>query len=217
MELQKLGKYFILIFAISFLVVNWNEVSWVFNYKALSAILSDFFQSENAAIATHPFKTSQIEASQSKSMVFEYSDKEDSLEIPKIEVLVPLSFVDSLNEKELYPALDKGVIHFPGSALPGEPGQTVILGHSAIHNWPKTKYAWVFTYLNELTEGDEIFVFFNHRKYPYSVTKKFFLDKGEDLSEEPLTNSENVLILLSCWPPGKDRQRIALEAALLIQ
>jgi len=209
MELKKLGKYFILMFAVSFLLVNWNEVSWVFNYKAVSAVLSDFFQKDSLVIATDSFNANQNELTE-----FQYSTKEDCLEIPKIEVLVPLTFVEDPQEEELHKALDKGVVHFPNSALPGEPGRTIILGHSAIHNWPKTKHAWVFTYLNELSEGDEIFVYFNHRKYPYFVTKKTFLDKGEEFIENTLTNSENVLLLISCWPPGKDIQRIAVEAAL---
>jgi sortase (surface protein transpeptidase) len=64
-----------------------------------------------------------------------------------------------------------------------------------------------------LTEKDEIFVHFEHQKYTYYVTKKIFLRKGEEIPQG-LTNSENMLILLSCWPPGKDYKRIAVEATL---
>jgi len=211
MEFKKLGKYFILIFMVSFLIINWNDISWVFNYRAVSAILSDFFQRDQGE---EEFSPSSTFASSQEARLFEYSEKENSVEIPEIEVLVPLIFIESLGEKEIEEALNKGVVHFPGSALPGEPGQTIIIGHSAIHNWPKTKYAWVFTYLNELAEGDEIFIYFNHQKYSYYVTQKIFLDRGKELPEAILTTSENVLTLLSCWPPGKDVKRIAVEAAL---
>jgi len=32
-----------------------------------------------------------------------------------------------------------------------------------------------------------------------------------------LTNSDNMLVLISCWPPGKDIRRIAVEAKLKIE
>ena len=108
-------------------------------------------------------------------------------------------------------ALNRGAVYFPNSVLPGDMGQTIILGHSAPPGWPKIKHDWIFTRLSELVEGDEIFVYFNHRKYTYHVSGKIFLDRGEELPES-LTNSENMLILISCWPPGKDLRRIAVEA-----
>lgn len=102
---------------------------------------------------------------------------------------------------------------FPGSALPGEQGRTVLLGHSAPEGWPDVNYDRIFTELNSLIEGDEVYVYFNQREYVYIVRNKFFLDRGEELPQ-PLTNSQNMLILVSCWPPGKDLYRIAVEARL---
>ena len=109
-------------------------------------------------------------------------------------------------------ALNIGVVLFPDSVLPGESGQTIILGHSAPVGWPKIKYDWIFSRLNELTEGDEIIVYFNNRKYAYVVSRKVFLERGEEISEDGLTNDENMVVLISCWPPGKDLRRIAVEA-----
>ncbi len=41
----------------------------------------------------------------------------------------------------------------------------------------------------------------------------------EETSQEKfltgLTKSKPVLILISCWPPGKDKQRIGVEAVLI--
>jgi LPXTG-site transpeptidase (sortase) family protein len=85
------------------------------------------------------------------------------------------------------------------------------LGHSAPAGWPKIKYDWVFSRLNELSDGDEIFVYFENKKYTYQFSKKIFLEKGEELPSL-LTNSENILVLISCWPPGKDLRRIAVVA-----
>lgn len=209
MEFKKLWKVFILLFLVIFVIFNWNEVSWIFNYKAVWGTISDLFQKEKQESKTLILKD------ESKENI-EYSEKENSLEISKIEISAPLIFVS--NENEVYKALDRGVVHFPTSVLPGEAGQTIILGHSAPPGWPKIKYDWVFSRLNELEAGDEIFVYFNHKKFTYYVSEKVFLERGEEIpkdltdSEKDLTNSENALILISCWPPGKDIRRIAVVA-----
>ncbi len=203
-----LVKYFVLVFLISVLVINWQEVSWIFNYKAMAGIVSSQFQSKIIAESADIFEKDKAPAPLKNS---EPSEKENSVEIPKIEILAPLVVSESASEKDLSKLLNQGTVYFPGSVLPGEAGQTIILGHSAPAGWPKIKYDWVFTRLSELTEGDEIFIYFNHRKYTYHVTEKIFLDRGETVPQL-LTNSENMVVLISCWPPGKDLRRIAVSA-----
>jgi len=193
-DIKRLYKAFIFIFLISFLIINWNDISWIFNYRVISQSLSDFFQRES-------------------SVESETIEKENSLEIPKIEVSAPLIFVE--DPDKVHKTLDNGVVHYPDSVLPGEKGQTIILGHSAPPNWPDIKHDDVFSRLNELDKGDEVFVYFDHQEYVYSVIKKIFLEKGEEISDT-LTNSDNMLILISCWPPGKDYRRIAVQAELII-
>ena len=203
-DIKRLYKAFLFIFLVSFLIINWNDISWIFNYRVISQTISNFFQ-----------KDSPIESKMPETIEFEYSEQENSLEIPKIEVSAPLIFVEDIDK--VYKTLDRGVVHYPGSVLPGEPGQTIILGHSAPPNWPDINYDNVFSRLNELNEGDEVFVYFDHREYVYSVIKKIFLEKGEEIPENELTNSDNMLVLISCWPPGKDIRRIAVEAKLKIE
>ena len=205
-EMKKLLKPFILIFLISFLIINWGRVSWIFNYKTVAGISSQFFHKENQLVES----LSDIAPKKD----FEYSERENSIEIPKIDVEAPIVLVNSLVQKDLQKGLEKGVIYYPDSVLPGETGQTLILGHSAPPNWPKIKYDWVFSKLGELEKGDKIFIYFNHKKFNYSVSKKFFLKRGEDIPKS-LTYSSNVLVLMSCWPPGKDKERIAIRAELI--
>lgn len=199
---KKLFKPFILLFLVNFLIINWSDISWMFNYKVISGIVSDFFEK----ISSKSDNIAQLEET-------DYFNKENSLEIPKIGVLAPLIIVEDSNEKDFDKELDEGVIFFPSSALPGQAGQTIILGHSAHSNWPKVKYDWVFSRLNELEEKDEINFYFNHQKYTYYVKKKSFLRKGEEIPNGS-TYSENTLLLISCWPPGENFKRIIVEATL---
>lgn len=203
MEIKKLWRYFVIVFLIAFLVINWKEISWLFNYQMVFGLISDFFQKETEEqILVKPN--------------FEYSEKENSLEIPKIGVIAPLIFDKNLNDKGVYKALEGGVVYYPDSALPGETGQTIILGHSAPPQWPKVKYYHIFVRLNELDEGDEIYLYFNNKKYQYIVSKKYFLEKGEEIPQGDLTRNSNMLYLISCWPPETGKKRIAVEAELKI-
>ena len=55
-----------------------------------------------------------------------------------------------------------------------------------------------------------------NKKITYYVTDTIFLEKGEEIPEKDLTNSQNYLIIISCWPPGKDSKRIAIMSELTI-
>jgi len=138
-------------------------------------------------------------------------EKEDSIEIPKIEIEAPLVLIEGSENKDFKEVLDRGVVLHPQSVLPGEKGKILILGHSAPPGWPKINYDWVFSRLNELEPGDQIYINFQKRRYSYNVSQKIFLEKGEEIPKN-LTNSLSMLYLISCWPPGRDFRRIAIEA-----
>jgi len=212
-EMEKFLRIFIFLFLIVIVILNWGTLKEMFNYKTiygdmLSSLKTKFVSEKEIALSVPQIKLSEPE--------FEFSDKSDSLEIPKIEIYAPLVFPKSSQKNDLSKSLEQGVIFYPESVLPGEEGITVILGHSAPSNWPKINYDWVFTRINELNPGDEIFVYFNHRKYPYQITKKFFLKRGEEIPTVDLEDSKSVLLMLSCWPPGVDYKRIAVQAELEI-
>jgi LPXTG-site transpeptidase (sortase) family protein len=196
---KKFSKYFLFLFLFFFLVFNWSKISWIFNYQAVSGLFSQMFS-----------ESSPEENLDKRKITGEYFESENKIVIPKFDVTAPLLLVENSEPEEL---LDGGAVIFPDSVFPGEPGQTVILGHSAPPGWPKIKYEWVFSQLEELSKGDEIHVFFNNRKYIYLVANQKIINVGDNISQ-PLTISENVLVLVTCWPPGKDYKRLAVEAAL---
>jgi LPXTG-site transpeptidase (sortase) family protein len=181
------------------LIFNWQKISWIFHPGYVLRTVSFYLFEKGKAE-----KVQQKEEQKTE----EFYEKEDSIEIPKIKISAPLIVVGK--EEEVKKALDRGVVLWPGSALPGEKGQVIILGHSAPQNWPKIKYDWVFSNLNLLEKDDEILIYFRNKKYVYSVENKIFLNRGQEL---PKTDPEkSVLFLISCWPPGKNFRRIAIEA-----
>lgn len=207
---RKLWKFFIILFLISFLIINWSDISWVFNYKAVSGKIASFFKKEEVI---------KKSGGEEEPNVVDYSDKGNLIEVPAIGIQAPIIFLENSCakdncEKEFEQALKKGVLHYPNTALPGEKGEIVILGHSAPENWPKIDYDWIFSDLDKLNPGDKIYVYFEGRRYVFETKEKLFLAAGQDLPQS-LTESDSMLILMSCWPPGKDRERIAVKAILL--
>jgi LPXTG-site transpeptidase (sortase) family protein len=207
MDRKTFIKYFLIFFILGFLIFNWQKISFLFNPKVIWDFLTLKFEEKKEKenfLVELPGKIKTEETS-SQEVIFE-----NKIEIPKIEVSAPI--VLAKNEKEISNELKKGVVLFPGSALPGEKGATIILGHSAPPHWPKIMYDWVFTKLQYLQEGDEIFVYFNGKKYKYKVKEKMILKKGQEIPWKD--DSENFLVLISCWPPGKDIKRMAVKAIL---
>jgi LPXTG-site transpeptidase (sortase) family protein len=202
-------KYFIIFFILGFLIFNWGKISFLFSPKVIWDFLSlkveEKKEKEKNEFSVEFLGKVKTEETSSQTIIFE-----NKIEIPNIEVSAPI--VLAKNEKEVANQLKKGVVLFPGSAFPGEKGATIILGHSAPPHWPKIMYDWVFTKLQYLQEGDEIFVYFNGKKYKYKVKEKIILKKGQEIPWKD--DSENSLVLISCWPPGKDIKRMAVKAPL---
>ena len=200
--IRRLYKPFILIFLVSLLIINWHDISFFFNYRFISSQLSNL---------SEKIKPAQVELSDD-----DYFAKENSIEILKIGLEAPIISVKDDNEKDFEVALKRGVLLHPISALPGERGTTIILGHSAPVGWPDINYDDVFNRLNELEKGDEIIVHYNHLRYIYKVNKKDIFYPEDEQSFLP-ENNEKIpfLVLLTCWPSGKDLQRFAIFAELI--
>ncbi len=191
-EFFRFLKIFVFCFAVVFLLINFGTIKRMFNYKVVYGE-AEVVQLQNET------------PTQEEAVVME---KLDSIEIPKIQITAPLVFIDSAEKSVFSAALDRGVVHYPDSALPGEKGQIIFLGHSAPPGWPKIKHDWVFSDLNDLVAGDEINLYFNNQQYTYRVQEKVILDKGEELPQA----AADSLILLTCWPPGADKRRMAVIA-----
>ncbi|MCX6724420.1 MAG: class E sortase [Candidatus Staskawiczbacteria bacterium] len=220
-RVKKILKVTALIYLASFLIINWTDVSWIFNYKEVSGLVSDFFNPYPSIDAStidasyFSFNQNGEEAPKSARVVeTSYTDKQNTLEISKISISVPIVFATSADKVSLTKDLDSGVVYYPGSVSPGQAGQIVILGHSAPPGWPKTKHDWVFTDLDKLIPGDKILIDLNNKQYTYIVKQKTIIARGADVPKGNFSANSSVLTLISCWPPGKDYQRITVQAEL---
>jgi sortase A len=103
--------------------------------------------------------------------------------------------------------LRKGPGHYPGTPMPGQPGNAAIAGH-------RTTYGAPFFKLNELQTGDIIFVTTLQGAFEYRVTEQFIVDPSEynRVIREP---EGDLLTLTTCHPRYTARERLIIQAELL--
>jgi len=221
--IARLWKPFLALAAVLLIAFNWGSVSWLFNYKTAARYISDIVENATApktaakkpvvrTISKTPSATTTASSNTAGKTIPAKKHQQDSVYIPSIGITAPIVTTQNRDNDALHKLLDSGVVLYPGSAAFGKAGQTVLLGHSAPAGWPKIKYDWVFTKINLLKDGDTVAVTYNDVDYYYTVTGTRVIAKGESL---PITDaSDNMLQLVSCWPPGKDYKRIVVEAQL---
>lgn len=142
--------------------------------------------------------------------------------IPRINQNVPVVGVRNDNlvdrkwenlETDIQKALQNGVIHYPGTALPGDNGNVVITGHSSYYAWDAGRFKDVFALLHDTRVKDRIVVFFNQRKFIYEVIdKKVVLPKDIDVL---LPSKSEQLTLITCTPIGTNLKRLVVTAKLV--
>lgn len=142
------------------------------------------------------------------------ADKSFSLIVPKLNINVSVAEnVDSQRRENFEPYLQKGVAQARGTALPNEPGNVFIFGHSSDYPWINNPYSTIFTGINELKPEDKIFLIYKDNLYTYRTVKHDIVNPQELSYLYPNKNG-NKLYLQTCWPIGTDWQRIIVTADL---
>jgi sortase A len=95
--------------------------------------------------------------------------------------------------------LERGIIRYPGSAKPGEDGSSFIFWHSSNFPWIKWDYNDVFSLLDNVTNNDEIIVYYDQKKYVYKITEKKVITPW-DVSILNRDEKKPEITLMTCWP-----------------
>lgn len=137
------------------------------------------------------------------------------LEIPKIGVIAPIVIPENTSNKGVLASLEEGVGLYPGSAMPGEAGRAIVLGHSSRASWYRGDYATVFSLLPKLSEGDEFYATAGGQKFIYRIYSKKILSPSETnaILAQPIGDSE--MDLITCYPIGSASERTLIQAKLV--
>ena len=102
--------------------------------------------------------------------------------------------------------LSKSLIQYPGTALPGKKGNSVIFGHSVLPIFYNPKdYISIFSTLPTLKIGDDILINYDNIFFKYRVESMFEV-YPTDIQVLQQDNSDSFLTLVTCVPPGDPRK-----------
>ena len=131
----------------------------------------------------------------------EYGTQYATIEIPKIDINLPVYYGDTLE------LLKNGVGHTAGSFFPGEGGTVIYMGHNSKK---------VFRRFSELQLGNEITVKTSYGEYKYSIYDMQIIDEN-DTEKLPIQEEKEILMIYTCYPfnnIGYTTQRYVVYAEL---
>lgn len=163
--------------------------------------------------------TNQAAKKQIPDLSLDVAPPDDRILIPRIGQNVPIIRVptDKLIqkdwaalEKQIQEALRYGVVHFPGTAMPGDNGNVVVTGHSSYFPWDPGRFKDVFALLHQVDIGDKVVVYHDQKAYTYQVYEKKVVmpDQVDVLTQK----GDSRLTLITCTPVGTNLKRLVLLA-----
>lgn len=174
------------------------------SYEAVAPVIEKYNADRGGEVAAvDPFATDDYVAAES------FIDDPDGvfafLRIPKLDLYQPI-YMDASKEN-----LAKGVAHIMGTDLPGQsPGlRPVIAGHRGYYQ------STFFIYLDELAEGDSVFVEWKDKVLEYKVAGQEIIQPWEVEKLAPV-EGKKLLTLLTCNPMRPPRpQRLLVNCELV--
>lgn len=170
--------------------------------------------SEEALLSNIPLQSAEKTS-------FVVTPQENRIIIPRLGKNIPLLDVthdEKASFTEMHEIfmeeLKKGIVRYPGTALPGEIGNAFIFGHSSNYPWVKSDYNDVFALLDTLQNGDEIIVYYNQKKFIYSVTDRSIVKPGDTKALLARDPNKKEISLMTCWPIGTTLERLIIFGEL---
>lgn len=106
------------------------------------------------------------------------------------------------------PVIDQGPAHWVGTETPGGPGNVVLAGHRTTHSAP-------FRNLDRLEAGDPVLLTNADGFVTVYVVRDTFIVTPDDVWITYELGSP-LLTMFACHPKGSARQRIVVQADLLL-
>ena len=137
------------------------------------------------------------------------------LVIKNLDISSPIIYIDKKDDNVYEDALQQGVVHFPGTVLPGELGNCYIFGHSSDYIWRHGQYKTIFAPLTQIKLGDTITItnpageIFN-----YIVTSTLVVGPNDVSVLSQQGKKKYLLTLQTSYPLGTALQRFIVQAEM---
>jgi LPXTG-site transpeptidase (sortase) family protein len=133
--------------------------------------------------------------------------------INSLAIEAPLVYVSGTTHQVFQGGLEKGVVHFPGTALPGEYGNAYFFGHSSDYPWKRGAYKTVFALLPKIKKEDEIRVSdADGNVFVYIVHTTLVVGPKDVRVLDQHNRASRMLSLQTSYPLGTALQRFIVQA-----
>ncbi|MFH1244134.1 MAG: sortase [bacterium] len=128
---------------------------------------------------------------------------------------IPSLAIDRAVVQSDHTDLKQSLIHYPGTAMPGDLGNMVIFGHSVLPQFFNPKnYLTIFSTLHTLAIGETIEIASEGASYTYKILEMYETTPN-DLSPLAQTYGGRYLTLITCTPPGTYLRRLIVRAQII--
>ena len=221
-----------MIFAVSFFLINFDAYKQIltntFNPEAQAKAEKVLNESTGSNVATNeeiskllPVLPDKKETRKVFSWVeYPIAPTDNRIVIPKLGKSVPIvemstEPIEGENwadlEKQIQGGLQDGVVHYPGTAKPGQFGNVFITGHSSYYPWDPGEFKDVFALLGKLEVNDQFIVYYDQKKFIYKIYDKVEV-QPDDVSVLEQPHDKKVATLMTCTPVGTALRRLIIKA-----
>ncbi|MDP3954163.1 MAG: sortase [bacterium] len=217
MSKKKITIYSLLVFVALLSVLNFRFISTQAKFFSLEKEIAEHPARQELGAYFLPIVIADTGSIPRKSSAPASTNSNLYLNLPSIGISAPIVLETSKDPNVIYKTLERGVVHFAGTPMPGEAGTSIILGHSSAYPWYQGKYGSVFALLNKLSVGDIFQIQTGGKILSYKVTDSLIFSPFSDqdtLAKFEQSDGSSVL-LVSCWPVGTNYKRLAVKAELI--
>lgn len=137
------------------------------------------------------------------------------LDIPSLNISVPV--VWTKETANFNTDLQNGVVHYPGTAMPGQIGTAYISGHSSNYAWAKGNYNKIFSTLGDLKDYDGFTITVRDTNGKtavlHYVVMKSQIYTADDQAQFA-NQGKSIVALSTCWPVGTSAKRLVVFGEL---
>ncbi|NTV55349.1 MAG: sortase [Candidatus Moranbacteria bacterium] len=138
--------------------------------------------------------------------------------VERVGIAAPMIWSGSEDGTAMLRDLERGVIRYPGSGIPGQSGNVIISGHSSNYSWAQGDYNSVFRRLGELAPGDYVVLRMKQANgktfdYAYRMTEKRVTTPDDPWIFE--AGEQDEVTLSTCWPLGTAFKRLIVRGELV--
>lgn len=128
---------------------------------------------------------------------------------------IPKLGIDHAVVRSDHTDLKQSLIHYGGTAFPGNLGNAVIFGHSVLPQFFNPQnYLTIFSTLHKLKPGDTMEIAADGATFTYKISE-MYETAPDDLSPLAQTYNGRYLTLITCTPPGTYLRRLIIKAYVL--